>query len=162
MRREDIPKFARCATESYGSISYALDDYFVGHPRTKEELWEMWIFNLKYFYSRALIYSDSRDCNAWLLWVPPGCKGLSMVDFLRYGGIGLTLKLGIASMKRIVHYEDYSAYVRLNATGGHECLSFGRRLRDGIWIYRHFGFEVVSDDPIPGTGVTHWGMMKQP
>lgn len=52
MRREDIPKFARCATESYGSISYALDDYFVGHPRTKEELWEMWIFNLKYFYSR--------------------------------------------------------------------------------------------------------------
>ena len=71
MTREEIPKFARCAAESYGSIAYALDDYFVGHPCTKEELWKMWLLNQKYFHSRALIYSDSPDCNAWLLWIPP-------------------------------------------------------------------------------------------
>mgnify|MGYP003333418208 CR=1 FL=1 len=58
LTKEEIPKFARCAVESYGNIAYALNDYFVGHPCTKDELWEMWLLNLKYFYSRALIYSD--------------------------------------------------------------------------------------------------------
>lgn len=32
MTKDEIPKFARCAAESYGDIYYALDDYFVGHP----------------------------------------------------------------------------------------------------------------------------------
>ena len=193
MTKDEIPKFTRCTVESYGSIVYALDDYFVGHPCTKEELWEMWLFNLKYFYSRALIYSDSPDCNAWILWIPPGCKGVSMIDFIRYGGIRLTLKLGLTTMKQIMHYEDYSASVRLKATGNCEWYLYnlvvrpeaqgqhlaGKLLRPmleycaqsgkpaylethsekNVEIYRHFGFEVVSNDPIPGTGVTHWGMV---
>lgn len=28
-----------------------------------------------------------------------------------------------------------------------------------VGIYQHFGFKVVSDNPIPGTNVTHWGML---
>ena len=116
MTRKDIPRFLECATEAYGSITYALDDYFVGHPCTKEEVREMWLFNLKYFYTRALIYSDSPDCNAWLLWIPPGCKGVSVIDFIRHGGIRMALKLGLPAMKRIMHYEDYSASVRLHRT----------------------------------------------
>mgnify|MGYP003300427538 CR=1 FL=1 len=32
--------------------------------------------------------------------------------------------------------------------------------KKNVEIYRHFGFEVVSDDFIPGTEVTHWGMVK--
>ena len=194
LTKEEIPKFALCAAESYGNITYALDDYFVGHPCTKEELREMWLFNLKYFYSRALIYSDSPDCNAWMLWIPPGCKGVSVVDFIRHGGIRMTLKLGLASLKRIMHYEDYSASVRLNATGGREwymynlvvrpdaqgqhlvgkllkpmleyCEQRGKQVylethsEKNVAIYRHFGFEVVSDAPIPDTEVTHWGMAK--
>ena len=194
MTRKDIPRFLECATQAYGSITYALDDYFVGHPCTKEEVREMWLFNLKYFYTRALIYSDSPDCNAWLLWIPPGCKGVSVINFIRYGGIRLTLKLGFPALKRIMHYEDYSASVRLNATGGREwywynlvvrpeaqgqhlvgkllrpmldyCAQNGRpayletHSEKNVGIYRHFGFEVVSDGTIPGTDVTHWGMMK--
>ena len=194
MTRKDIPRFLECATEAYGSITYALDDYFVGHPCTKEEVREMWLFNLKYFYTRALIYSDSPDCNAWLLWIPPGCKGVSVINFIRYGGIRLTLKLGFPALKRIMHYEDYSASVRLNATGGREwywynlvvrpeaqgqhlvgkllrpmldyCAQNGRpayletHSEKNVGIYRHFGFEVVSDGPITGTEVTHWGMVK--
>ena len=194
MTRKDIPRFLECATEAYGSITYALDDYFVGHPCTKEEVREMWLFNLKYFYTRALIYSDSPDCNAWLLWIPPGCKGVSVINFIRYGGIRLTLKLGLPALKRIMHYEDYSASVRLNATGGREwywynlvvrpetqgqhlvgkllrpmldyCAQNGRpayletHSEKNVGIYRHFGFEVVSDGTITGTEVTHWGMVK--
>lgn len=194
MTRKDIPRFLECATEAYGSITYALDDYFVGHPCTKEEVREMWLFNLKYFYTRALIYSDSPDCNAWLLWIPPGCKGVSVINFIRYGGIRMALKLGFPALKRIMHYEDYSASVRLNATGGREwywynlvvkpeaqgqhlvgkllrpmldyCAQNGRSAylethsEKNVGIYRHFGFEVVSDGPIPGTDVTHWGMVK--
>lgn len=194
LTKEEIPKFARCATEAYGNIAYALDDYFVGHQCTKDELWEMWMFNLKYFYSRALIYSDSPNCNAWLLWIPPGCKGVSVIDFIRYGGIRMAFKLGLPSMRRIMHYEDYSASVRLNATGGREwywynlvvrpdvqgqhlvgkllkpmleyCAQGGRPVylethsEKNVGIYRHFGFEVVSNDSIPGTEVTHWGMVK--
>lgn len=30
-----------------------------------------------------------------------------------------------------------------------------------VAIYRHFGFEVVSDDFLPGTQMTHWGMVKR-
>ena len=41
MTREDIPRFIDCATEAYGSICYPLDDYFVGHPCTKEEVREI-------------------------------------------------------------------------------------------------------------------------
>ena len=85
LTKDKIPKFALCAAESYGGIVYALDDYFVRHPCTKDELWEMWLFNPKYFYSRALIYSDSPDCNAWMLWIPPGCIGVSVIDFIRHG-----------------------------------------------------------------------------
>ena len=194
MTRKDIPRFLECATEAYGSITYALDDYFAGHPCTKEEVREMWLFNLKYFYTRALIYSDSPECNAWLLWIPPGCKGVSVINFIRYGGIRLTLKLGLPAMKRIMHYEDYSASVRLNATGGREwywynlvvrpeaqgqhlvgkllrpmldyCAQNGRpayletHSEKNVGIYRHFGFEVVSNGTITGTEVTHWGMVK--
>ena len=195
LTKEDIPRFALCSAEAYGNITYALDDYFVGHPCTKDELREMWLFNLKYFYSRALIYSDGPECNAWMLWIPPGCKGVSVMGFLRHGGLRMARKLGPASMKRIMHYEDYSAKVRMNTTGGREWYLYnlvvhpeaqGKHLagklispmlefcaqnqkqvylethaEKNVEIYRHFGFEVVSDAPIPGTEVTHWGMAKQ-
>ena len=106
----------------------------------------------------------------------------------------MTLKLGLTTMKRIMHYEDYSASVRLKATGNSEwylynlvvrpeaqgqhlagkllrpmleyCAQNGRQAylethsEKNVDIYRHFGFEVVSNDPIPGTEVTHWGMLK--
>ena len=129
LTKDEIPKFAHCAAESYGGIVYALDDYFVRHPCTKDELWEMWLFNLKYFYSRALIYSDSLDCNGWTLWIPPGCKGVSVIDFIRHGGIRMALKLGLPAMRRIMHYEDYSASVRLNATGGREWYGYNLVVR---------------------------------
>ncbi|MDO5320880.1 MAG: GNAT family N-acetyltransferase [Bacteroidia bacterium] len=195
MTREDIPKFIDCAAESYGSVSYPLNDYFTGHPCTKEELREMWLFNLTYFYSRAVIYSDSPECNAWLLWIPPGCKGVSVMNFLRYGGIRMTRKLGLASLRRIMHYEDYSASVRMKATGGKEWYWYnlvvrpeaqgkhlvGKLLRPmlefcadkgkpvylethsekNVEIYRHFGFEVANDSPLPGTEMTHWGMVRK-
>ncbi len=194
LTKEEIPKFARCAVESYGSIAYALDDYFVGHPCTKDELWEMWLLNLKYFYSKALIYSDSPDCNGWMLWIPPGFKGVSVVDFIRHGGIRMSFKLGPPTIKRIMHYEDYCTSVRQKATKSCEWYLYnlvvrpeaqgqhlaGKLVRPmleycaqngiqaylethsekNVEIYRHFGFEVVSNDSIPGTGVTHWGMVK--
>lgn len=195
MEREDIPKFVECAVESYGSVSYPLNDYFVAHHCTKEELREMWLFNLKYFHSRALIYSDSPECNAWLLWIPPGCKGVSVLNFIRYGGVRMTWKLGLGSLKRIMHYEDYSASVRLHATGGREwywynlvvrpeaqgrhlvgkllvpmleyCSSQDKpvyletHLERNTGIYKHFGFEIVSDSVLPGTEMTHWGMVRK-
>lgn len=37
LSKEDIPKYAHCAEESYGNIDYALNNYFVGHPCTKDE-----------------------------------------------------------------------------------------------------------------------------
>ena len=194
MTEDDMPGFVDCATESYGSVSYPLNDYFVGHACTKEEVREMWLFNLRYFYKRAVIYSDSPECNAWLLWIPPGCKGVSVINFLRYGGIRMTRKLGLASLRRIMHYEDYSASVRMKATAGREwywynlvvrpeaqgkhlvgkllrpmlefCAGQGRpvyletHLEKNVSIYRHFGFDVVSEAPLPGTDMTHWGMVK--
>ena len=195
MTKEDMPRFIQCAAESYGSITYPLNDFFVGHPCTEEEIREMWLFNLKYFYSRALIYADSPKCNCWLLWIPPGCKGVSIINFIRYGGIRMTRKLGFGSLRRIMHYEDYSAAVRMRATGGKEWYWFnlvtrpeaqgqhlvGKLLRPmlefcskngnpvylethsekNVAIYRHFGFEVVSDKCLPGTEMTHWGMVKE-
>lgn len=135
MTGEDIPRFLDCATETYGSICYPLDDYFVGHPCTKEEVREMWLFNLKYFYSRAVIYSDSPECNAWMLWIPPGCKGVSVMNFLKLFRPMLDF---CAKQGKPVYLETHSP--------------------KNVAIYRHFGFEVVSEASIPGTDVTHWGM----
>lgn len=194
MTKEDIPQFIECAAQAYGSITYALDDYFVGHPCTKDELREMWLFNLRYFYSRAVIFSDSPECNAWMLCIPPGCKGVSMMNFIRYGGIRMTRKLGFGSLRRIMHYEDYSATVRLQATHGEEWYLYNIVVRPdaqgthlasklirpmldfcfehdkpmylethsckNVAMYQHFGFQIMNDACIPGTEVTHWGMMK--
>lgn len=192
--KEDIPKFVECSAESYGSVTYPLNDYFVGHPCTKNELREMWLFNLRYFYSRALIYSDSPDCKAWILWVPPGCKGISVKNFILSGGLRMTMKLPLSSLGRIMHYEDYSSSVRMKVTGGDEWYLYNlvvspqfhgqslvRRLLEpmlefcartdrpvylethsekNVAMYRHFGFDVVNDDPLPGTEMVHWGMAK--
>ena len=164
MTRKDIPRFLECATEAYGGITYALDDYFVGHPCTKEEVREMWLFNLKYFYTRALIYSDSPDCNAWLLWIPPGCKGVSVINFIRYGGIRLTLKLGLPALKRIMHYEDYSASVRLNATGGREWYWYNLVVRPEAQGQHLVGkllrpmLDYCAQNGRPAYLETHWGM----
>ena len=93
-----------------------------------------------------------------------------------------------------MRYEDYSAKVRPNATGGCEwyfynlvvrpdaqgkhlvgklvkpmleyCAKAGRQAylethsAKNVEIYRHLGFNVVSNAPIPGTQVSHWGMAK--
>lgn len=194
MTREDIPRFVDCAAEAYGSITYALNDYFVEHQCTKEELREMWLFNLKYFYNRAVIFSDSPECKAWMLWIPPGCKGVSVMNFILYGGIRMTRKLGLGTLRRIMHYEDYSASVRMRTTGGKEwylynlvvhpksqgqhmvgkllwpmlnyCAEYGAPVylethsEKNVAMYRHFGFNVVSDECLTGTEMTHWGMMQ--
>ncbi|MBP9993575.1 MAG: hypothetical protein KBT67_01355 [bacterium] len=95
MTKEEISKFADCAAEAYESVSYPLINYFVGHPCTKEELRTMWLFNLEYFYSRTLVYSDGPECNGWILWVAPGFKGVSVMNFIRYGGLKMTRRLGL-------------------------------------------------------------------
>lgn len=120
MSKEEISKFADCAAEAYESVSYPLINYFVGHPCTKEELRTMWLFNLRYFYSRTLVYSDGPECNGWILWVAPGFKGVSVMNFIRYGGLKMTRSLGLGCLRRIMHYENYSASVRKKATGGRE------------------------------------------
>lgn len=194
MKEKDIPLFTECAAKSYGSVSYPLNDYFVGHSCTEKELEAMWVFNLKYFIRHAVIYSDGPQCNAWLLWIPPGCKGVNALNFLLYGGLKMTRALGLDSLKRIMHYEDYSKEVRLAATGGKEwywynlvvrpeaqgqhlvtrllppmlefCKATGHpvyletHLEKNTCIYRHFGFEIVSDGILPGTDLRHWGMVQ--
>ncbi len=194
MQKKDIDRFVECAVASYGNISYPLNDYFMGRLCTDEDLRAMWLFNLRYFCNNALIYADSPECNAWVLWIEPGCKGVSVFQFLLHGGFRMTASLGIGSLKRIMTYEDYSKEVRMNATGGREwywynlvvrpeaqgkhlvskllkpmleyCEQSGRPVflethsEKNVGIYGHFGFEVVSDGTIPGTDVTHWGMVK--
>ncbi|MCQ2052086.1 MAG: hypothetical protein MJY74_07780 [Bacteroidaceae bacterium] len=120
MQRKDIDKFVECAVKSYGSVSYPLNDFFVGRECTEKDLRAMWIFNLKYFCNNALIYADSPECNAWVLWIEPGCKGMSVLRFFLCGGLRMTTALGLGSMKRIMAYENYCKSVRMNATGGKE------------------------------------------
>ncbi len=194
MRRKDMSGFVECAAAAYGGISYPLNDYFVGKVCTEDDLREMWLFNLRYFRNNALIYADSPECNAWVLWIEPGCRGVSALQFLLHGGLRMTAALGLGSLRRIMAYEDYSKEVRMKSTGGREwywynlvvrpeaqgrhlvgkllrpmleyCAQTGRQVylethsEKNLGIYRHFGFEVVSDDFIPGTEVTHWGMVK--
>lgn len=194
MTREDIPKFAETSAEAYANASYPLINYFVGHPCTVDESLAMWTFNLKCLHSKALIYSDSPEGNAWLLWIPPGFKGFTIKEFLMNGGIKMMAKIGLGSMRRIMHYEDYNLSVRMQATGGREwylynvathpdaqgkhlisrliapmldyCASkktpayLETHLAKNVDIYRHFGFDLVSENPIPGTPFTHWGMAK--
>lgn len=120
MQRKDIDRFVECAVRSYGGVSYPLNDYFMGRACTEKDLRAMWVFNLRYFCDNALIYADSPDCNAWILWIEPGCKGVSVPQFLLHGGLRMTAALGLGSLRRIMAYEDYSKEVRLNATGGRE------------------------------------------
>ena len=120
MQKKDVERFTECAAQSYGSVEYPLNDYFMNRTCTKDDLRAMWLFNLKYFLGNALIYADSPECNGWMLWIEPGCKGMSALQFLTHGGIGMTIKLGFGTIKRVVAYENYSKDVRLNATGGKE------------------------------------------
>ena len=120
MQKKDIDRFVECSVASYGNVTYPLNDYFMGRSCTNEDLRAMWLFNLRYFCNNALIYADSPECNAWTLWIEPGCKGVSVFQFLLNGGLRMMASLGIGSLKRIMAYEDYSKEVRINATGGHE------------------------------------------
>lgn len=119
MKRKDIPRFVDVAVDSYDT-TYPLNNWFMGGQSTLKDCREMWIFNLKYFCDNALIYADSPECNAWTLWIAPGCKGVDALQFIAYGGLRMTAKLGMKSLMRIMKYEDYSASVRLKATGGKE------------------------------------------
>ena len=120
MRKEDMERFTECAVQSYASVEYPLNDFFVNRTCTKDDLHAMWLFNLKYFLNNALIYADSPECNGWILWIEPGCKGMSALQFLTHGGIGMTARLGFGTIRRVMAYEDYSKIVRLKATGGKE------------------------------------------
>ena len=120
MQKKDVERFTECAVQSYGSIEYPLNDYFMGRACTKDDLHAMWLFNLKYFLGNALIYADSPECNGWMLWIEPGCKGVSPLQFLLHGGIGMTAQLGFGTLRRVMAYENYSKSVRLNTTGGKE------------------------------------------
>ena len=120
MQSEDIDRFVECAVASYGNVCYPLNDYFMGRNCTKEDLRAMWLFNLRYFFGNELIYSDSPDCNGWMLWIEPGCQGVSALQFLLHGGIRMTASVGIGSLRRIMAYENYSKKIRMNATGGRE------------------------------------------
>ena len=195
MTKDDIPRFAECAAEAYQGVSYPLTNYFMGHPCTKEELRTMWLFNLKCLHSKALVYSDSPECNAWFLWIPPGCfKGFSIKDSLMHGGMNMIFQLGLPSIRRMLHYEDYALSVRMQATKGQEWYLYNAAVRPeaqgkhlasrlmrpmldfcalqqspiylethhpkNVNIYQHLGFTVFSDDSIPGTTLTHWGMVR--
>ena len=196
MTKDDIPRFAECAAEAYESVSYPLTNYFVGHTGTKDELRTMWLFNLNCLHTKAVIYSDSPECNAWFLWIPPGFKGFSIKDSLLHGGINMAFQLGLPSIRRMLHYEDYALSVRMQATKGQEWYLYNAAVRPeaqgkhlaarlirpmldfcalqqspiylethfpkNVSIYQHFGFTVFSDNHLPKTTLTHWGMVKMP
>lgn len=196
MTKDDIPRFAECAAEAYQGVSYPLTNYFMGHPCTKEELRTMWLFNLKCLHSKAVVYSDCPECNAWFLWIPPGFKGFSIKDSLLHGGINMIFQLGLPSIRRMLHYEDYALSVRMQATKGQEWYLYNAAVRpeaqgkhlaarlmrpmldfcalqqtpiylethhpNNVNIYQHLGFTVFSGDSIPGTTLTHWGMVRMP
>lgn len=194
MAKEDIPKFLDCIVEAYGGIYYPLDDYLVGHSCTKEDLREIWQLNLRYFHSKAIIYSDTANCNGWAMWIPPGFQGISLWNFIQCGGLKLIFSLGPRSILRIIHYESYSKSIRMRSTKGKEWylynlsvnpLAQGKHIASKLInsmlsfcakdntmaylethseknasMYQHFGFKQISNDPIPGTNVTHWAMIN--
>ena len=195
MTREDIPQFVDCAAASYSSVNYPLNDYIAGNQCTQDDLRAIWKFSLDYYRSRSVIYADSPKCNGWVLWMPPGSEEISVPDFIRYGGLKMVIKLGISSLRRVMHYEDYCTQIRMQNTKGKEWYLYNlvvrpeaqgqhlasklikpmqefsasrglpvfleTHLEKNVGLYQHFGFDVVSDDFLPGTKMTHWGMVKR-
>lgn len=126
----------------------------MGRACTEKDLRAMWVFNLRYFCDNALIYADSPDCNAWILWIEPGCKGVSVPQFLLHGGLRMTAALGLGSLRRIMAYEDYSSAQR-------RPVYLETHLEKNTSIYKHFGFSIASDDLMPGTDLRHYGMVLE-
>ena len=85
-------------------------------------------------------------------------------DTEAYGGIRMALKLGLPAMRRIMHYEDYSASVRLNATGGREWYWYNLVVRPEAQGQHLVGkllrpmLDYCAQNGRPAYLETHWGM----
>ena len=72
----------------------------------------------------TFIYADSEEFNALAIWDAPGFAGVSVITYLKKGGLDLLKQGGISLIFRLFIYNLYSGRLRKRQTGGKDWYLF--------------------------------------
>ena len=70
-----------------------------------------------YLMPNTIAYADSADFNAVAAWVPPGYKGLSVIQYIRNGAYELYKHRGFKIINRLLTYQRCASKMHRNITG---------------------------------------------
>lgn len=116
---EDIEKFADCAARS--SINSPLFLWLGNGTFNYEGAKAWWRAYLNLMKKQSLIYADSEDVNAFVVWKKPGRDQLSVVSFIRSCGSSLVQHFGPSVFVKLFVYMLSSRWERRKCIGDASC-----------------------------------------
>ncbi len=186
---KDMEKAVECNIDAF--TGYRLYDVLFKEHNTPEVMRKLWISSLKTLSDAAMIVVDSENINGMAFFLPPGYKGMPIMPYLRSGGLKMPLStlypqaryesFCMQMKKRHTGHKSWYLFdlvVRqekqlqgvaksmltpfmeyLDETG--QDLYLETHAEKNVPFYNHFGFEVVETGLVPGSDLTHYGMLRR-
>ena len=186
---KDMEKAVECNIDAF--TGYRLYDVLFKEHNTPEVMRKLWISSLKTLSDAAMIVVDSENINGMAFFLPPGYKGMPIMPYLRSGGLKMPLStlypqaryenFCMQMKKRHTGHKSWYLFdlvVRqekqlqgvaksmltpfmeyLDETG--QDIYLETHADKNVPFYNHFGFEVVETGLVPGSKLTHYGMLRR-
>ncbi|MBO4650854.1 MAG: GNAT family N-acetyltransferase [Clostridiales bacterium] len=186
---KDMEKAIACNIDAYEG--YRLYDVLFGKHNTPEVMRKLWISSLHTLSDTAMIVIDSEDINGMAFFIPPGYKGMPIMPYLKSGGLKMPLSTlypqaryeSFCMQMKKRHTGHNSWYLfdlvvrqekQLQGVAKSMLVPFFNYLDEtkqdiylethadkNVPFYKHFGFDVVETGYVPGSKLTHYGMLRR-
>lgn len=114
MKREDIEKYAECATLAYKN--YPLFKYLINGKYNHKVIKTIISASIYAMKNQTVSFSDSAEANAVAIFVPPKYKGSNFLAFLIGGGFKLIFMENPTVFLRLLTYENHSMRLKKKHT----------------------------------------------
>ena len=186
---KDMEKAVECNIDAF--TGYRLYDVLFKEHNTPEVMRKLWISSLKTLSDAAMIVVDSEDINGMAFFLPPGYKGMPIMPYLKSGGLKMPLSTlypqaryeSFCMQMKKRHTDHKSWYLfdlvvrqekQLQGVAKSMLVPFFNYLDEtkqdiylethadkNVPFYEHFGFDVVETGFVPGSKLTHYGMLRR-
>lgn len=110
LNKKDIDVFANNLAVSFKG--YPLFEYFAYDKYNTKKMKKFWKVSLKTMSDRTFFLADGDEASSLAIFSPYEKEGVSILKYIKAGGLGLITSLGIKTTKRMTSFEKFAMEVK--------------------------------------------------
>lgn len=110
LSKKDFDVFSNNLATSFKG--YPLFEYFANNRYSIKKMKRFWKVSLKTMSDKTFFLSDSEQANSLAIFSPYEKGGVSLWKYIKAGGLGLVLSLGIKMAKRMASFEKFALEIK--------------------------------------------------